>query len=239
MLLLAAIGALLTLGTEFAFIIDGFGDRMNTVFKFYYQAWALWSVVAAFGVYYLLAGSSRLNLIGRTVAGSVIGLVLLLGMFYPVMGIQTKVQDLNGTPTLDVMQYTGRYVPDELAAVQWFNQFVPGTPVILEAPGEEYNAGTSRISTWTGLPTVVGWAGHEGQWRGNYDIQGPRVDDVNEIYSTSDTARALMLLQQYQVRYVIVGPSEQQQYKPQALAKFAQLLPIAFQQGAVTVYEVP
>jgi uncharacterized membrane protein len=238
-LLLGAIGALLTLGTEFAFIIDGFGDRMNTVFKFYYQAWALWSVASAFAVYYLLAGPEHIKPIGRAVAGVVTGLLLLLGMFYPVMGIRTKLQDLNGAPTLDVLQYTGQSVPDELAAAQWFNQFVTGTPVIMEAPGEEYNAGTSRISTWTGLPSVVGWSVHEAQWRGNYDIQGPRVDDVKEIYSTGDMARALTLLKQYNVRYVIVGPNEQQQYQPPALAKFAQALPVAFQQGAVTVYQVP
>ncbi len=238
-LLLYAIGLLLTLGTEFAFIIDSFGTRMNTVFKFYYQAWALWSVASAFGAYYLLVGSEHIKTIGRAIAGVVIGLVLLLGLMYPAMALQTGTVGGGETATLDALVAIGQTTPDEYAAAQWFNQFVPGTPVILEAPGEEYNAGTSRLSTWTGLPTVVGWSGHEGQWRGSYAIQGPRVDQVKEIYSTGDLARALVLLNQYGVRYVVVGPNEQRQYPPQALEKFAQALPIAFQQGAVTVYQVP
>ncbi len=73
--------------------------------------------------------------------------------------------------------------------------------MILEAPGDEYNAGMSRISTWTGLPTVVGWTGHEGQWRGNYDIQGPRVTQIQEIYTTGDANRMLELLKELKVRY--------------------------------------
>ena len=238
-LLLYAIGLLLTLGTEFAFIIDSFGYRMNTVFKFYYQAWALWSVASAFGAYYLLAGSERIKPIGRVIVSAVIVVVLILGLMYPVMALQTGTVGGGETPTLDALAATGQTTPDEYAAVQWFNQFVPDAPVILEAPGEEYNASTSRISTWTGLPTVVGWAGHEAQWRGSYEIQGPRVDAVKEVYSTSDLARALVLLNQYAVRYVVVGPNELGQYSPQALAKFARALPVAFQQGTVTIYQVP
>ena len=95
------------------------------------------------------------------------------------------------------------------------------------------------ISTWTGLPSVVGWPGHELQWRGNYDIQGPRVDQIKEIYSTGDANRMLELLKELNVRYVIVGPNEQRLYPPAGLVKFGQYLPIAFQQGSVTIYLVP
>jgi uncharacterized membrane protein len=97
----------------------------------------------------------------------------------------------------------------------------------------------SRISTWTGLPSVVGWHGHEGQWRGNYDIQGPRMTQIEEIYTTGDANRMLELLKELNVRYVIVGPNEQRLYPPAGLAKFGQYLPVAFQQGNVTIYLVP
>ena len=55
-LLLFGVGLLLTIGTEFAYLIDSFGYRMNTVFKFYYQAWALVGSGSAFAAYYLIAG---------------------------------------------------------------------------------------------------------------------------------------------------------------------------------------
>jgi len=142
-------------------------------------------------------------------------------------------------PTLDALAYTARYAPDDYAAAQWLNANAQSNPVILETPGDEYNAGMSRISTWTGLPSVVGWPGHEGQWRGNYDIQGPRVAQIEEIYTTADANRMLELLKQLDVRFVIVGPNEQQRYPPDGLMKFGQYLPVAFQQGGVTIYQVP
>ncbi len=48
-LLLVLFGGLLVTGPEFFFLRDQFGNRMNTIFKFYYQAWLMWGVVAAFG----------------------------------------------------------------------------------------------------------------------------------------------------------------------------------------------
>jgi YYY domain-containing protein len=241
-LLLYAIGALLTFGVEFAFIIDGFGTRMNTVFKFYYQTWALWSVASAFAVYYLIYESTHIRLWLRGVMGVIAVAAVALGLIYPILAIPDKINEVMTAdiqPTLDAMRVTGQFVPTEYAAIQWMNQNIPGDPAILEAPGDEYNAATSRFSTWTGLPTFVGWAGHEGQWRGNYDIQGPRVDIVNEIYSTADGQRALALLHSNDIRYVVVGPNERTHYPAPGLAKFDQLLPVAVRQVDVIVYEVP
>jgi YYY domain-containing protein len=235
-LLLFGVGLLLTSGTEFVFLIDGFGYRMNTVFKFYYQAWALWSVAGAFAAFYLIAGA-KFNAIARGAAAVVVAIVVALGLIYPAMAIPTKMEV--DQPTLDALQYSARSAPDDYAAAQWLDQNTHGNPVILEAPGDEYNAGMSRISTWTGLPSVVGWPGHEGQWRGNYDIQGPRVDQITEIYTTTDANRMLELLKELQVRFVIVGPNEQHLYPASGLAKFGQYLPAVFQQGSITIYQVP
>jgi YYY domain-containing protein len=237
-LLLYAIGVLLTFGVEFAYIIDGFGTRMNTVFKFYYQAWALWSVASAFGAYYLLQGASGIGVVRRVISGVVVAVVVVLGLFYPVLAIPDKLEQVE--PTLDAMASAGQSVPDEYQAAQWFNQTVPDAPVIMEAPGDEYNPNSSRMSTWTGLPSVMGWSGHENQWRNSYDVLlRPRIDDVKEAYATPDVQRALAIIHDYNVRYVVVGPNERRQFAPAALAKFDQVLPIVFQQGDVTIYRVP
>ncbi len=235
-LLLFGVGLLLTIGTEFVFLIDSFGYRMNTIFKFYYQAWALWSAASAFAAYYLIAGAQLKPIVRSAAAGAVV-VVVALGLFYPAMAVPTKMEV--DQSTLDVLAYTAQYAPDDYAAAQWLNQNAQGNPVILEAPGDEYNPGMSRISTWTGLPSVVGWHGHEGQWRGNYDIQGPRMKTIEEIYTTGDANRMLELLKGYDVRYVIVGPNEQRLYPGGGLAKFAQYLSVAFQQGTVAIYLVP
>ena len=49
-LLLAGMGLCLTLFPEFFFLRDNFFVRINTVFKFYYQAWVLWSIAGAYAV---------------------------------------------------------------------------------------------------------------------------------------------------------------------------------------------
>jgi YYY domain-containing protein len=48
--LLILLGLLLTLIPEFIYLLDGFGTRMNTIFKFYFQAWLLWSVAGAYSI---------------------------------------------------------------------------------------------------------------------------------------------------------------------------------------------
>ena len=57
-LLLIGMGLVLTLFPEFLYLKDNFGVRINTVFKFYYQAWVLWSIVGAYAVYSIMADSS-------------------------------------------------------------------------------------------------------------------------------------------------------------------------------------
>src|SRR5688572_7862841 len=49
-LLMIALGALLILGPEFLYLRDNFGYRINTIFKFYYQAWIVLSLAAAYGI---------------------------------------------------------------------------------------------------------------------------------------------------------------------------------------------
>ena len=58
-LLLAFTGLLLILGCELVFIRDHFGNRMNTVFKLYYQAWMLLALAGAYAVPFLVARARR------------------------------------------------------------------------------------------------------------------------------------------------------------------------------------
>ncbi|MBI2941375.1 MAG: hypothetical protein HYY04_13150, partial [Chloroflexi bacterium] len=60
-LVLIGTGALLLLGTELVFIRDFFNDRMNTVFKLYYQTWVLFAVAAAYAVVALADRIGRLH----------------------------------------------------------------------------------------------------------------------------------------------------------------------------------
>jgi YYY domain-containing protein len=59
-LALAALGLGLTLTPEVVYLRDNFGWRMNTIFKFYYQAWLLFGLAGAFTIVTSLEPRARL-----------------------------------------------------------------------------------------------------------------------------------------------------------------------------------
>jgi YYY domain-containing protein len=230
-LLLFATGALLTLGVEYVYLRDIFGTRMNTVFKFYFQAWVLWGVAGA----YALAGFVRRGRVGVVVVAA---LLVVAGLVYPALAIPARASEYGGPPTLDGTAYLAEVQPDDTAAIAWLNDNVSGAPVILEAPGDGYRAYVyeGRVSAQTGLPTLLGWAGHEHQWRGNYDEQARREPDIETLYTSVDADEVLTLVDKYNISYVYVGPVERTRYPAAGLAKFAALMDTVYDSRTVTIY---
>jgi uncharacterized membrane protein len=244
-MLLYWIGLWLTFVPEFVYVTDITGTRMNTVFKFYYQAWVLWSVAAAGSLFHLFSGSQRIaSRLWRGVVGSAVALAIALGLFYPALAIPTRLADFaNVPPGLNVLQAAAARDPqvaDAYAAVQWLNHNASGAPVVLQTTNDLpwFEPERARIASWTGLPTVLGWYNHETQWRGNTTVQQQRLPDIYEIYATLDAARARQLLQHYGVRYLYIGYEEREQYPVEALQKFDRMFPVVFQQNGVKVYRV-
>jgi uncharacterized membrane protein len=235
-LLLVIFGALITIAPEFFYLRDQFGTRMNTIFKFYYQAWIMWSVAAAFGTAVLLE-----QVHGRWGVVYNLGLVLVIGasLVYPVFSLWNKTDGFNppGGLTLDGAAYYAAQNPDDMAAIHWLSKAPPG--VVVEAVGNSYSPSFhARVSTFSGQPTVLGWPGHESQWRGGSTEMGNRQEDVDTIYRSSDWKTVQELLNKYQVRYVYVGPLERSTYRVSD-TKFTRYLNVVYQQGQVTIYEVP
>ncbi|HRF50963.1 MAG TPA: DUF2298 domain-containing protein, partial [Anaerolineales bacterium] len=242
-LLLALAGAGLVLVPEWLYLRDYFGSRMNTIFKFYYQAWVLWGVAGVFGLWWVVRqarGVFATILSGGVALGTAASLLFTSGMMIAYYGI--------GSPSarplsLDGAAFLGTILPDDYAAIQWLRANVTGQPVIAEAPGVPYQVSTSRMSMGTGLPTVLGWVGHEEQWRGSYFARvSGRRDDLRRLYTTRDATEALEILRAYDIQYVIVGSDEYAQYEfarsgsaPQ-VRKFEQFMQPVFQSGLTTIY---
>jgi uncharacterized membrane protein len=188
-LLLITLGSLLVIAPEYVFLRDLFVNRMNTIFKFYYQAWLMWSLAAAFGVALLLQKLRGAWALAFKIG---LGIVLVMGLAYPVFGLSDKTNGFQlsafaenlkaaqaaGDPaaiqtaarvwTLDGSQLFHSQYPDDAAAANW----------LLNAPAgvlaEAFNKTSSytdyaRMSAYSGDPTVLGWWYHEWQWRGNLD----------------------------------------------------------------------
>ncbi len=257
-LLLIVLGALLVIGPEFLYLRDLFGTRINTIFKFYYQAWIVWSLAAAYGLAVLL---NNLRGLSATVARAVLAAVLLMGLTYPVLGISTRTnnfqlqrawlllneiriseaglreayrQELEDLWTLDYFDYVERENPDEAEALRWLQTAPDG--IVAEAIGGSYS-NYGRVSAYTGLPTVLGWPFHEYQWRGTFSIQGAREADIKTLYVTPDWQTAKKILDRYHIRYIYVGGLERSE--PLNEEKFRLFLRVAFQNGSVTIYEAP
>ena len=101
--------------------------------------------------------------------------LLLSGLVYPLFGPYEKTGHyakrigLDGSVWLREGSATGQAMPADYEAIQWLQHQIAADPnfiaPILEAPGWDWHD-YARISTFSGLPTLLGWRGHEEQWRG-------------------------------------------------------------------------
>ncbi len=239
-LLLALLGGLLVLGPEFVFLRDFFGYRINTIFKFYFLAWLLWSVAAAYACAWLWQELPRPA--RRAFQG---GMVVLLGLasLYPAMGLWSKTNGFQpGAWRLDGAAHLEQYDPDEAAAMAWLRAAPLG--VLAEAVGGSYSA-AARMSTHSGQPTVLGWVGHEHQWRGGFEEMGSRESDIKRLYCSPTWPETEAVLRQYGIRYVVIGNLERTTYAAGSPdcetglseGKFLRYFEPVFQQGSVTIYE--
>ena len=106
---LFALGLLLVVVVETIYVVGVLDrTRLNTGLKLYFQVWILWSIAAAYALFYLLHGPSRVVARGKRwsiviVSAGAIG----LGLVYPLLAIRDRI-DPTIEPTLDVMQAATR-----------------------------------------------------------------------------------------------------------------------------------
>jgi uncharacterized membrane protein len=183
------------------------------------------------------------------------GLLLAACLLYPLTAAPVRVRDrfkdstsvtLDGTAYMRTSIYTddGRPVILEWdrEAAEWLRLNVTGLPTILEANTPLYRWG-SRVSIYTGFPTVIGWDWHQKQQRSVLPGQliDRRLENVRTLYNTTDLAQAAALLKQLDVDFVYVGQLERYYYDPNGLAKFDQPegpWALVFQNQGANIYQV-
>ncbi len=252
-LLLVGAAVMLTLVPEFLYLRDNFGVRINSVFKFYYQAWLMFAVASAYGVYVVAADdrfAQRMRVLRRAFSGMV-AVIVILGLLYPILAFQNRMfvesgriySSVERPLTLDGGPTT--LSADDYASIMCFNTLVNSSDlVVLEAadPGSAYNVTGKwgRVAMLTGVPIVLGWQNHEGQWRGpTYsEVVGTRPQDVDQMYNDLRWDVVKGLLTQYGIDYVFFGETERNKYGAQSETKFADNLPVVCERGGSRFYRV-
>jgi YYY domain-containing protein len=237
--LLGAVGVVTLLGVEILFIRDVFGTRMNTVFKFHYNAWLVLGLAAAAGLGIVRGRAIQARWPGAWQLGSALTLLLFLpGLVYPIAATWTKSGAFRAEPTLDGSRFLQRSRPSDADGVAWLRANAVGRPVVVEAVGPDYQE-FARVSTFSGLPTVIGWIGHELQWRGQQIDYGRRERDVEAMYRATSREEIVRLARPYRARYLFFGALERDRYGDEAVQRLGRFLTPAFARGGTLIFNVP
>jgi uncharacterized membrane protein len=108
----------------------------------------------------------------------------------------------------------------------------------VEAVGGSYTD-AARFATFGANASIVGWAGHEGQWRGPNPEIGRREALAKRVYTEANVAGWLPDLQKLGVKYIVFGDMERDIYKLPRSIPLQDSLPLVQQFGSTAIYRVP
>jgi len=230
---LAILGLSIVIMCEGVYLIDNMGEtyyRMNTIFKFYISAW-------------LLMGASSFAMLAEMIERRVgvirspvwLGRAALavVAVFLLVTPLVLPLDSPYRGATLDGLDYVKSAYPGDAEAVA-FLRALPGVHGIVEAIGGDYTY-YSRISSFTGIPAVLGWSFHEFMWRDDTDgWYGRRIEDVRTMYERPDRTESLM--RAYNATHIYVGDLEREQYAVRVHE--AGLFPV-YDRGGVQIFALP
>lgn len=240
MMILAALATYLIFAAELFFVHDLFGNRMNTVFKFYYQAWIVLAVVGGYGAYvwakYHPTLSGRNKWISRTGLG-VLAVVVISSIYFPIAASVSKTLASGLGPDLNSLSFMESRNSDELNVISDIAEIADHEDILVEAVGGSYTD-FARISETSGVPTVIGWVFHETQWHGSDELFADRESDVRTIYTSEDSDEVARLFDKYGLTMVVVGPRETSTYGNIDMAIFDTLGDRIIEHGKYTVFSI-
>ncbi len=233
-LFIVGFSLMLTLMVEAVVVVGDIG-RMNTVFKFYLQAWTMLAISAGAALGWLFPPLIQWVSAWRKVWLGVFTVLVFSTSLYPLTATTAKIKDRmaeSAPHTLDGMAYMAyaKYsdswgemdLSQDYRAIIWLLTHVKGSPVIVEANLPDLYRWGSRFSIYTGLPGVVGWEWHQQQQRTLFPSTwvSNRIDEIEQFYRTTDLSAAANFLKKYNVRYIILGQQERGKYPGPGIDKF-------------------
>ncbi len=237
-LLLATYAFLVMFGAELFFVHDFFANRMNTIFKFYYQSWIILSAVGGYGVYHWLRNHvdyTGYRRVLSSAAATIAVLLFAISLYYPVAASVTKTGESHTRASLDGLAFLERNDQGVRDALTWIRSNIAEDEVLIEGVGGSYTE-FGRYSGFTGAHSVLGWTGHQRQWRGGTDLWQGREEDIDRLYRESSGDEILTVADRYDADYIVVGPLERRKYTGLDESKFDQVAERVYENDQVTIY---
>ena len=207
--ILAAYGLLILILCELVYMKDNMGEtffRMNTVFKCYLPAW-------------LMLGTSAFIMAGRWITSwshvpavspkTSVTVTCIVVAFLFILPFVVTAPVSYGTGTLDGLAYLEGQHPGDAGAVAYLRT-LGGDEILVEAEKGDYSY-YSWVSSFTGIPAIIGQPFHEFMWRGNDDgWYSDRPADIRAIYEQPD--RTVALMKKYNATLLYIGEPERDRY---------------------------
>jgi len=256
--LLAASIAIL-LGIELFFVRDIYSItnppyfRANTTFKFGYHIWVMLSVAFSACVGSVFSGRPPARWGAFKIGVCLLCVITILGgAVYPFEAVRQYYGSSAETRTLDSSSWM-KATRGDWDSVQYINTNIPERSVIAEAVGESYTT-HSRIATFTGMITPMGWQWHEWTWRfRSGDAARAPLNQmaavswapisitsqyIASLYMTHDVEEAKRIIERYGIQYVYVGELERKTYPGLDEAKFHELGRVVFESHGSKLFAV-
>ncbi len=215
-LALAATAVLLLILPEVVYLKDIYPNhpRANTMFKLTFQAFIMMTIIASLipALLAIISAKNKLSRWRHLFLKTTFVLLLLSISYYSYFGYRDFYGGFNQYQGLDGLVWLEQQAPNDYEGIVWLRSQIEQRPVILEAVGESYTR-HARVSTFTGLPTVLGWRVHQWLWRGSFDIPAKRTSQVQQIYELPTSDGTQQLIADLNLEYVFVGSLEHSSYE--------------------------
>jgi uncharacterized membrane protein len=235
---------LLIIFPEFFYFTDIYASypRANTMFKLVFQAFMWLALLFALLVSLLpsylssLKKRGRLQLL-RRVLRDLILVYLPLAVFiyftsfsYSYLAYRSYYGEWKNYQGLNGMAWLQRKAPADWQIIQYLKEREKDQINIVEAVGESYSE-FARVSAFSGMSTILGWRVHEWLWRASWDQPSTRTDHVRKIYEQPLSQKSRGLLDEYQVKYIVIASKEREAYPTLDLNGLLQLGELAWTDG--------
>jgi YYY domain-containing protein len=215
-------GCTVVLGLEIVFVDDAYAgehERYNTYFKLSYPLWAVFGV-GAFTAARALWRLPRTPL--RAAVRTGLLLALATALVYPACAVPARLLAARRgdhpprRPTMNAVAFLAHRPPwsEEAPMLDWIRRHVPPGGTVAEGIGSGAYAYAGRVASLAGRPIPLGWAHHEGQWRGlrGHELAAERQRAVDGLYRATSPEAMRGAAAELGVEWVLYGIVERERY---------------------------